>query len=154
MSVVEIRECKLDDLPEVILLMNELKEVASGGDQIEPENVRTIFLEMEKFPEIYLNLVAEVSGKVVGFISIIFYRTVFHKGGTALINELIITNSERGKGIGHSLIQRAKEEALARRLDEIEVGTEKTNLAAQRFYRKNGFDEEYVLMGMEFEPLT
>lgn len=154
MSVVEIRECKLDDLPEVILLMNELKEVASGGDQIEPENVRTIFLEMEKFPEIYLNLVAEVSGKVVGFISIIFYRTVFHKGGTALINELIITNSERGKGIGHSLIQRAKEEALARRLDEIEVGTEKTNLATQRFYRKNGFDEEYVLMGMEFEPLT
>lgn len=151
MYAVQVRLCKQNDLPEVILLMNELKEVASGSEQLELEDVRTVFTEMEKLPEIYLNLVAEISGKVVGFISIIFYRTVFHKGGTALINELIVTHSERGKGIGHNLIQRAMEEALARRLDEIEVGTEKINQVAQQFYRKNGFDQEYVLMGMEFD---
>lgn len=151
MSDVQIRLCTQNDIPEVISLMNELKEVASGSEQFELENVRTVFKEMEKYPEIYLNLVAEISGKVVGFISIIFYKTVFHKGGTALINELVVTRRERGKGIGHILIQRAKEEALARRLDEIEVGTEKTNQAARQFYRKNGFDLEYVLMGMEFD---
>lgn len=151
MSVIEIRLCKQSDLPNVISLMNELKEVASSGHQLELENVQTIFSDMEKLPEIYLNLVAEVSGKVVGFISMIFYKTIFHKGGTALINELIITQSERGKGIGHSLVQRAKEEALARGLDELEVGTEKTNEAAQQFYRKCGFNQEYILIGMEFD---
>jgi len=151
MSDVQIRLCRQADLPEVISLMNELKEVASGCEQFELENVRAVFTEMERYPEIYLNLVAEISGKVVGFISIIFYKTVFHKGGTALINELIITHSERGKGIGQKLIRRAKEEAIARGMDEIEVGTEKTNQAAQEFYRKNGFDKEYVLMGIEFD---
>ncbi len=35
-------------------------------------------------------------------------------------------------------------------MDEIEVGTETDNAAARRFYKKNGFDEEYVLLGMEF----
>jgi len=35
-------------------------------------------------------------------------------------------------------------------INEIEVGTEKGNAAAQRFYRNSGFDVEYVLFGMEF----
>ncbi len=40
---------------------------------------------------------------------------------------------------------------MARGLDELEVGTEKTNQGAQRFYQKCGFDQEYVLLGMEFD---
>ncbi len=39
---------------------------------------------------------------------------------------------------------------FARSMNEIEVGTEVTNLAAQQFYNKNDFTEEYVLLGMEF----
>ena len=48
------------------------------------------------------------------------------------------------------MVERAKEEALRRGMDELEVGTEKTNEGAQAFYKKCGFDEEYVLLGMEF----
>jgi ribosomal protein S18 acetylase RimI-like enzyme len=36
-------------------------------------------------------------------------------------------------------------------MDEIEVGTEITNTKAQNFYKKTGFNEEYVLLGREFE---
>jgi len=36
-------------------------------------------------------------------------------------------------------------------MDELEVGTETGNGPARQFYRKCGFDEEYVLLGMEFE---
>ena len=35
-------------------------------------------------------------------------------------------------------------------MDEIEVGIEKTNPAAQRFYKRLGFDEEFVLLGQDF----
>lgn len=153
MSFLNIRQCKEEDLLEVVALMKELQEVASGGEHITIENVRRIFMKMKELPEIYMNLVGEISGTIVGFISIIFYKTVFHKGGTALINELIITESQRGKGIGQSLIEKAKKEALKRGLDEIEVGTEKTNYSAQQFYRKCGFNEEFVLLGMEFEQV-
>ena len=150
LSEITVRLCTMDDLPSVVALMNELREVAHG-EEINFGDVSKVFLEMAKLPEVYLNMVAETSGKVVGFISVIFYKTVFHRGGTALINELIVTQTERGKGIGQLLVQTAKGQALNRGLDEIEVGTEKMNEAAQLFYRKCGFDQEYVLLGMEFE---
>ena len=150
MSEVIVRLCITDDLPSVVVLMDELQEVARG-DKVNFRDISKVFSEMEKLPEVYLNIVAEISGKIVGFISVIFYRTVFHKGGTALINELIITQAERGKGIGGLLVKMAQDEALDRGFDEIEVGTEKTNALAQGFYRKCGFDKEYVLLGMEFE---
>jgi ribosomal protein S18 acetylase RimI-like enzyme len=151
MSEVNIRMCREKDLPEVIALMTELQETTSSEEEFDPEIVSKVFSEMDRYPEMYLNLVAELSGKVVGFISVIFYKTVFHKGGTALINELVVTNSQRGRGIGQYLVERAKEEAMSRRMDEIEVGTERTNKAAYDFYRKNGFDQEYVLLGIEFD---
>ena len=150
MSEVTVRLCTADDLPAIVLLMEELREV-TRGDEIHIRDVSKVFSEMERLPEVYLNLVAEVGGKVVGFISVIFYKTVFHKGGTALINELIVTQAERRKGIGKLLVQAVRDEAIKRGLDEIEVGTERTNEVAKGFYRKCGFDEEYVLLGMDLK---
>jgi hypothetical protein len=49
-------------------------------------------------------------------------------------------------------VAEVKEEALARGMDEIEVSTERDNGLARQFYRRQGFDEEYVLLGMELAP--
>jgi GNAT superfamily N-acetyltransferase len=105
---------------------------------------------MEQYPEIYCNLIAEEDGDAVGFLSLIFYKTFFHRGGTALINELVISQPYRSKGVGTALMARAKEEALTRGMDELEVATGQENRRAQAFYRKCGFDGEYILFGMEF----
>lgn len=150
MVSLEIRRCESGDLPVVSELMKELSEVAHATVDFRLEAMERLFVEMVKAPETYLNLVAVLEGRVVGFASVIFYKTLFHEGGTALINELIVSRDLRGGGIGTALVQRAKGEAVARGMDEIEVGTERVNVAAQRFYRKRGFDEEFVLLGMEF----
>lgn len=150
MCCVTIRDCEDKDIKAVIGLLHELKDVASiDNDFLEGDLVK-IFEELKRKPEIYLNLVAEINEKVVGFISVIFYKTFFHKAGTALINEFIIRSNHRGKGIGKLLIESAKEEAIKRGMDELEVGTEISNKDAQYFYKKCGFNEEYVLLGMEF----
>jgi ribosomal protein S18 acetylase RimI-like enzyme len=145
-----IRKCENKDLPEVINLLEQLSEIASAGDGFILEDIQKMHLEMEHFPQIYLNLVCEEDNGVIGFISLIFYKTYFHKGGTALINELIVDKKVRGLGVGRKLIENAILEAKNRGMDEIEVSTEKTNLAAQRVYKKAGFDEECFLFGMEF----
>ena len=69
----------------------------------------------------------------------------------ALINELVVSQAYRGRGIGQALVAKARDEALSRGMDEIEVGTEQDNLAARSLYQKCGFDQEYVLLGLEFE---
>lgn len=152
METITIRKCRKEDLGEVINLMRELSEVAHGweGPQTSGE-LEDLHAHMERYPEIYWNIFAEVEGQTAGFLSVIFYKTFFHEGGTALINELIVGKAFRGRGIGTALIEATKAEALKRGMDEIEVGTEQTNIAAQKFYKGNGFDEEYVLLGMEFD---
>jgi GNAT superfamily N-acetyltransferase len=145
-----IRECKSEDLSAVLRLMRQLGEFAHGEDQFSLEHFQRLFEEMKANPICYHNLVCEVDGQVCGFLSLVFYGSFFHRVGTALINELVIDASRRGLGLGRLLIEAAITEARARGMDEVEVGTEVTNLAAQQFYKKCGFTEEYVLLGMEF----
>ncbi len=148
--MITIRPCKKDDLPAVLNLMQQLGEFAHGDDQFSLEHFQSLLGEMDASPAAYCNLVCELDGVVCGFLSLVFYQSFFHRVGTALINELVIDRSRRGSGLGRQLIEAAIAEARARSMDEIEVGTEVTNLAAQQFYNKNGFTEQYVLLGMEF----
>lgn len=150
-SQIVIRACREDDLPDVLLLMQQLNEVTHNMIHFSLGHLQELYMEMAKQPNFYTNLVCELQGEVVGFLSLIFYRTLFHRGGTALINELIIDQEQRGQGLGRKLIEHAISEARARGMDEVEVGTETNNQAAQAFYRQAGFAKEYMLMGMVFE---
>lgn len=147
---VELRACRAGDLSAVSALLSQLSTAAHGPSDFAVDRLADLLAQMEAAPEVYENLVATVSGRVVGFISVIFYKTLFHRGGTALINELVVDEHLRGTGIGQALVARAVADARGRGMDEVEVGTEQENHRAQAFYRKCGFDEEYVLMGMEF----
>jgi ribosomal protein S18 acetylase RimI-like enzyme len=150
MTTLEIRPCTADDLPAVRDLMWQLDEVAHSTHDFRLDVLEKLLADMAASPETYLNLVGVVESRVVAFMSLLFYKTLFHTGGTALINELVVDRGFRGGGIGSILVHKAKEEAIARRMDEIEVGTERTNRLARQFYRKCGFDQEYVLLGLEF----
>jgi ribosomal protein S18 acetylase RimI-like enzyme len=148
---MSVRLCENNDLPEVVGLITQLAEVSRIEKEFQLKNFRTMFQKMVEQPDMYANYVYESNGKVTGFISIVFYMTFFHRVGTAQVNELVVDKQSRGQGIGQALMQTAEQEARRRGMDELEVGTEQGNLSAQAFYRKYGFDEEYILFGMEFE---
>lgn len=146
-----VRLCEEKDLPVVVNLITQLADVATGGKDFDVVRFRDLFRKMSAQPDVYVNFVYEVDGKVAGFLSMVFYMTFFHRVGTAQVNELVVADGYRGQGIGQVLMKAAEDEARKRGMDELEVGTEKENVKAQAFYRKYGFDEEYVLFGMEFE---
>ena len=100
----------------------------------------------------YAAFVAESPGtpqRVVGFVSLVFYHTLFHEGRTALINEIGVHPSFRNRGVGGRLIEQAFDETRSRGATEIEVGMIRENTDAARFYRRAGFSEEYVLLGRD-----
>jgi len=147
-----IRSCQENDLPALAGLLAELVEVAGSSGPLDIPGIRGTWERMQAAPDHYLTLVAEADGQVVGAASLLFYRSYLHRTGTAQINELVVTSARRGENIGQKLVLACKAEALGRGMDELEVGTELDNLPARSFYRKLGFDEEYALLGMEFEP--
>ncbi|UCF96625.1 MAG: GNAT family N-acetyltransferase [Spirochaetaceae bacterium] len=149
--MIEIREARPEDLDAIVSLLGELKDVTLSSAPIAPAAVRKTYQRMLRFPEVYRNCVAVENSRVVGLISMVLYKTLLHAGGTALINELVVSESARRRGIGRKLVEAAIAVARVRGMEEIEVGTETGNHVARRFYKSMGFGQEYLLFGREFE---
>ena len=146
---IEIREARLQDLQAIAALLDQLAEATSLHSPVEWASLKSSFQTMLRCPDIYRNYLAVDGGRIVGLVSLILYKTLLHAGGTALINELVVAEGARGRGIGRRLVQRVIEVAREQGMDEVEVGTEKDNIPARRFYKSQGFDQEYVLLGWE-----
>jgi len=145
-----IRMWREEDLPEIYNLLNELNEALGEDQEISIETIKNHYTEMQRNKDIYQNYIYDIKDKVVGFVSIVNYRSVYHKNGTALINELIVSREYRNRGIGEELLRYCIKEAEWNEMDEIEVGVMKENRKAIEFYKRNGIDEEYLLLGKEF----
>ena len=132
--MILIRDLRLKDLDLLKFLLDDLNNALDLKHKINEKYINSVHLAMDKYPEIYSNLVATENNKIIGFISLVFYKSFLHMGGTALINELIVAQNHRNKGIGKNLVQKANKLAKKRRMDEIEVRTELSNTLAQNFY--------------------
>ncbi len=141
-----IRAFRPEDLGAVRSLLASLAEHLGERFAVDPYESESSVAHMIEQPDEYALFVCD-DPTVVGFVSVVCYRTLFHRRGTALINELVVAESHRGRGIGAALVARAHEAARARGVDEIEVGVKPGNIDAVRFYRRCGFDQEYLLLG-------
>ncbi|MBN1620058.1 GNAT family N-acetyltransferase [candidate division WOR-3 bacterium] len=148
---MEVRKLEARDIAQIKILLEELAETLGHDFSTDERELKRQLGEMETNPVIYGNFVLEENEKILGFISLVHYGSFFHRKGTTLINELVVGESARGKGAGKILLEKAFEEAKMRDMDEIEVGVMKENLRAQEFYKKNGLEEESLLLGKEFD---
>ncbi|MEA1869129.1 MAG: GNAT family N-acetyltransferase [Euryarchaeota archaeon] len=94
--------------------------------------------------ESVLYYVAERDGVIVGFGSLHIEPQLHHLGLAGEIQELVVHETVRSKGIGAELVSRLKEEAEKLGCVSIEVTTRKRWVDAQRFYKSVGFRQTHV----------
>jgi len=94
---------------------------------------------------------AELDGLPVAMCKISTRQLISEPGPVALLDELVVAEEHRGKGIGRKLVEVARDFALRKGCLELEVGTAAENGSACAFYRAVGFDTEHILFEMEFE---
>ncbi|HBO36979.1 MAG TPA: N-acetyltransferase [Sphaerochaeta sp.] len=145
-----IRAIGEQDLSAICSLIRQLASDLGEVFDVDQMHYLLKYQAMQRYPDIYHNSVYCIDDEVVGFISLVLYRSFFHKRGTALVNELVVSREYRNQKIGKALIDHAMAVAQELGFDEIEVGVMKENKGALAFYRHNGFDEEYLLLGREF----
>lgn len=145
-----IREWQESDLPQILDLLSELSATIDYEYHGDLSILKDQYRNISGYPDIFKSFVFEENFEILGFISLVFYVSVLHHKGTALINELVTKETARGKGIGKTLLRHAIEYSKKNGWDDIEVGVESFNKEAIEFYKKNGLDEEYVLLGKEF----
>ena len=143
--MITIRPAHSEDHPAIADLISELAASSEETTPITPEFVRH-FLE---FPGSGV-LVAEEDQQVVGMLSYSLRPNLFHAGNSCTIEELIVTQAYRSRGIGGSLLERLLHQLLRQVCTEVSVSTMPDNHEAIAFYKSHGLIDEAIYLEKHF----
>ncbi len=144
MMDIVIRRAVKEDCPQLMNLVNELAVYERA-----PEEVTVTlehFIESGFGPNpVWWAFVAEAEGEVKGF-ALYYIRYSTWKGQRMYLEDILVTESWRGKGLGKLLFERLIEEASERKFTGIVWQVLEWNEPAIRFYKKfnASFDPEWV----------
>lgn len=133
---VVIRDAAKQDMAKVHELINELAVFEK-----EPNAVQVTVNDLEhdgfgKQPSFHC-FVAEVDGKVVG-IALIYWRYSTWRGPVIHLEDLIVTQSMRGAGIGNALLKRVVQYGAEKKVRRIGWEVLDWNEPAINFYESKG----------------
>ena len=94
-------------------------------------------------------MVAVKNKQIVGMLYATTHQSLLHTNRSVLIEELVIHQDFRRKGLGSTLMRKYFKYAEDKGFCEIEVSTEITNKKAIHYYKKWGFEEVGILMEKE-----
>lgn len=133
---ITIRNASLQDMEAVLELIKELAIFEKEPDAVE---VTASDLCRDGFGEqpLFKCFVAEVNNEVVGT-AIVYFRFSTWKGRTVHLEDLIVKESWRGKGIGEALYTRVMEYGYELGVKRIEWNVLDWNKGAVKFYERSG----------------
>lgn len=141
---ITIREAHINDCPRLLELVKELATYERAPDEV------TVTLEhfrQSGFGDkpVWWAFVAEVDGKVEGF-ALYYIRYSTWKGQRMYLEDIIVTEKMRLRGLGKLLFDRLIEEAKEKKLNGIVWQVLEWNEPAINFYKKYkaSFDAEWV----------
>ncbi len=133
---MKVREAVKDDMPQVLELIKELAIFENEPNAVE---VTVADLEREGFSEnpLFICFVAEDGAEIHGA-ALIYYRFSTWKGRTLHLEDLIVKEAHRGKGIGEALYKQVMKFAYDRGLKRVAWDVLDWNKGAIRFYERSG----------------
>lgn len=129
-----IRPAQLTDEKAVLELINELENRES-----DPLIFAQIWKEYLEHVHTYVWVAENPENQVLGFLSVIGQNLLHHEGMVYEIQELIVTASCHGQGLGRKLIDTLKKELKEKEVKSIEVTSNKRRKKAHAFYEAMGF---------------
>lgn len=143
MSII-IRRAVKEDCTRLMELVQELADYEKAPDDVTVTMDHFVESGFGKNP-VWWAFVAEVDGRVEGF-ALYYIRYSTWKGQAMYLEDILVTESMRGKQIGKMLFDRLIEEAKEKKWTRIIWQVLDWNEPAINFYKKYnaGFDHEWV----------
>jgi len=135
---MNITAATVEDIPALAELLTLLfaQEADFSPDLAkQKEGLRLIVTQ----PEVGRILVARRDGRIVGMVNLLFTVSTAMGGRAAILEDMIVTPEERGRGTGAELLQHAVRTARDCGCLRITLLTDRNNVQAQAFYRRHGF---------------
>lgn len=145
-----IRPGKKSDIPQVFDLIKELAEYEKALDKVSNTVEK---LEEDGFGPnpVYELFVAEIENKIVG-IALTYYRFSTWRGKVMYLEDLIVREQMRRKGIGKKLFDMVLDHAKVTRCVGLSLQVLDWNDLGINFYKKYNmeFDDEWINCYLEF----
>jgi len=135
---VTIRHARKEDCPRLLELVQELASYERAPDEVTVTLEHFVQSGFGANP-VWWALVAEVNNNIVGF-ALYYVRYSTWKGQAMYLEDILVTNEMRGKGIGKLLFERLIEEAKEKKFNRIIWQVLDWNESAINFYRKYNAD--------------
>ena len=143
MSII-IRESVREDVPAMFELIKELALYEKAPEQV-TNTIEQMYLDGFGENPIFGTIVSEVDGLVVGM-ALYYFRYSTWKGKRLYLEDLIVSETMRGKGLGEKLLEATIEQARKTACTGLMWQVLDWNEPAINFYKKFGarFDEEWL----------
>lgn len=142
--MVEIRQCRQDDFGPVLRLLEQLwpdRELDRG-------RMEEAYLHgLDSDSQVYL--CAMMDGEPVAFCSLAIKNSLWQQGYLANVDELVVDERLRRKGIGGELLERVLQIAVEKGCHRVELDSAFRRQDAHRFYEAHGFKSRSLLFTKE-----
>jgi GNAT superfamily N-acetyltransferase len=147
---INIRKAEKEDCPRLLELIRELAEFERAPEEV---TVTLPHFEQSGFGDhpVWWAFVAEVDGKVEGF-ALYYIRYSTWKGQRLYLEDLLVTEKMRGRGLGKLLFDKVVEDGKAKGLYGMVWQVLAWNEPAIRFYKKYNasLDPEWLNCSISF----
>ena len=151
---MNIRRAVKEDCPRLLELIQELAVYEKAPDEV---SVTLEHFEASGFGEnpVWWAFVAEENGIVNGF-ALYYIRYSTWKGQRMYLEDILVTETSRGKGLGKLLMDRLIEEAKEKRFNAIVWQVLEWNEPAINFYKKYNadFDPEWINCSIDLNKIS
>lgn len=135
-----IRQCIDSDFQPVVKLLGQLwPDKTLNQEKLRQVFTRGLACESHNY------ICATVQDKIIGFASLKIKNSLWEQGNLGYIDELVVDQEYRGKGIGRELLEHVVEMAREKGCGRIELDAAFYRKASHRFYEKNNFEKRCFL---------
>jgi GNAT superfamily N-acetyltransferase len=144
MTELSILPASETDMDAICLLLNQLfsQEADFAADKTKQMRAVTEILSQPDSGQI---LILRKDGQVAGMVSLLYLISTAMGGKVALLEDMIIAEGYRGRGLGQELLNAAIDFARQQGCLRITLLTDADNDRAQQFYQKHGFSHSAMV---------
>tara|TARA_R110002050_G_scaffold9504_2_gene33452 strand:- start:29295 stop:29738 length:444 start_codon:yes stop_codon:yes gene_type:complete len=132
------------DVPELCKLLNLLfEQEVEFKPNLEAQSLGLKLIINN--PNVGIIIVARNNGELIGMVNILYSVSTALGARVGILEDMVISKSARGGGVGSKLIEFALAYAENQGCKRITLLTDHDNQAAHRFYQNNGFTRSSMI---------
>jgi len=131
---------------------NGIFELVQGlwpKEKLGKRETRKIFIQQLKSGKVFI--VAEEGSNFLGVVSLSVKLDIQNSGKMGWIDELVVREENKGRGVGRKLMESVRREAKKKGCLELYLYSSKKRKGAHKFYRKLGFKDTALFFWKELK---